>query len=213
MVTATRSFQSTIHSLQLSVNTVQIKVNWIAGLSWTSFKTNIVGLFSEIHLSSRTEGASIYWRLRVNQLRCAFSCPTKSKSMSVQPNAPMVEHCDLCPRPFVGPTFKYGTIMGHFSSHDAVYWFIILNKKNVFEDVEVTWSPWIHLQKSQMNWVNENSIRQRTRLSLEFVFLFIYLIFKCFIVFFFSKRILRYSQYNGIYFVWNETQEGKGEGG
>lgn len=32
-----------------------------------------------------------------------------------------------------------------------------------------------------------------------------------FYCFFFSKRILRYSQYNGIYFVWNETQ-GEGEG-
>lgn len=43
-------------------------------------------------------------------------------------------------------------------------------------------------------------------------YLFIYLIFKCFIIFF-SKKILRYSQYNGIYSVWNETQGGRGGGG
>lgn len=26
--------------------------------------------------------------------------------------------------------------------------------------------------------------------------------------FFYSKEILRYSQYNGIYFIWNDTGEG-----
>lgn len=29
-----------------------------------------------------------------------------------------------------------------------------------------------------------------------------------YVFFFYSKEILRYSQYNGIYFIWNDTGEG-----
>lgn len=45
------------------------------------------------------------------------------------------------------------------------------------------------------------------------VFIYLFIWFLSVLLFFFSKKILRYSQYNGIYSVWNETQGwGWGEG-
>lgn len=40
-----------------------------------------------------------------------------------------------------------------------------------------------------------------------FIYLFDFYVFY-YVFFFYSKEILRYSQYNGIYFIWNDTGEG-----
>lgn len=40
---------------------------------------------------------------------------------------------------------------------------------------------------------------------------YLFIWFLSVLLFFFSKKILRYSQYNGIYSVWNETQGGRGK--